>query len=68
MIKEITFLYSGTTLCLHIWVRTALDGVSLFGQILRREELRVGEKYVGIGKNGRRPLRRRRSTWNCRAK
>jgi len=40
---------------------------SVFGQILRREELRIGEKYVGIGKNGRRPSKRRRSTWDFRS-
>jgi hypothetical protein len=40
---------------------------SVFGQILRREELRIGEKYVGIGKNGRRASKRRRSTWDFRS-
>jgi len=35
----------------------------VFGHILRREELRIGEKYVEIGKNGRRPSKRRRFTW-----
>jgi hypothetical protein len=25
---------------------------NVFGQILRREELRIGEKYLGIVKNG----------------
>jgi len=42
------------------------DGGSLFGQILRREEVRIGEKYVGIAKNGRMLLRMRRSTWDLR--
>jgi len=40
---------------------------SVFGQILRRGELRIGEKYVGIGKNGRRPSKRRRFTWDFRS-
>ena len=38
----------------------------MFGQILRREELQIGGKHVGIGMNGRRSLRRQRSTWHCR--
>jgi hypothetical protein len=40
---------------------------NVFGQIWRQEELRIGDKYVGIAKNGRRPSRRRRSTWDFRS-
>ena len=29
-----------------------LDGGSVSGQILRREKLRIGGKYLGIGTNG----------------
>jgi hypothetical protein len=39
----------------------------VFGQILGREELRIGEKYIRIGKNRRRPFRKRRSTWDFRS-
>ena len=34
--------------------------------MLRREEVRTGEKYVGIGKNGRKLLRMRWFTWDLR--
>lgn len=44
-----------------------LDGGCVFGQILRREEIRIGGRHVGIGMNGRRSLRKHRSTWHCRA-
>ena len=44
-----------------------LDGGNVFGHKLRREELRIGGENLGIGMDGRRPLKRRWSTWNCRA-
>jgi hypothetical protein len=44
-----------------------LDEGNVFGQILRREELRTWGKNLGIGMNGRRPLRRRSSIWDCRS-
>jgi hypothetical protein len=33
-----------------------LDGGFVFGQTLRRKEIRIGGKHVGIGMNGRRSL------------
>ena len=30
----------------------------MFGQLLRKEELQIGGKHLGIGVNGGRPLRR----------
>jgi hypothetical protein len=44
-----------------------LDGGNVFGQIWRREDLRIGGKHIGIGMNGRRSLRRWRSIWASRA-
>jgi len=43
-----------------------LDVGFVFG-ILRKEEIKIGGKRVGIGMNGRRSLRKHRSTWHCRA-
>jgi hypothetical protein len=40
----------------------------VFGQIVRRGELRIGGQHLGTGRNGRRTLRSRRSTWACKAK
>jgi hypothetical protein len=40
---------------------------SVFGYVLRREDLRIKEKFVGIRKNGRRPSSRRTFTWDFRS-
>jgi len=41
------------------------DDGFVFGHILRREEIQIGGKPVGIGMNGR-SLKKHRSTWHCR--
>jgi hypothetical protein len=44
-----------------------LDGGRVFAQILKRDELQIGGKHLGMGLNGRRALRKRRSNRSLRA-
>jgi hypothetical protein len=54
-------------LCLHIWIRTGLNGGNMCGHTSWRKEKRTGVKHLGIGENGRWSVRRWRSTWDYRA-